>query len=493
MSISKKAVVLLCTLTSTCEAMWNVQEIQNLVQVPYWLGTSQQAFLQVPFSQEWMPVSSDTKTVKAEQLRICCVYPLNSCNANWFAEDLEWSQRPHGIPKAVKAFLRTSVNHHFGVDVMEIFSPPRVTKEAELQNRAGHQPTWRVGLALDLTTGYDFTCPRTRHRILRMLDQWRPCLVILSPPCTSFTPLRNLSNYKRAPEVVAAEEQEGDLLWDYALDVAEEQYWAMRAFLLEHPKLAKSWKKPRTVRFLQRPGIYVIYVDMCAYQLRTKEGMPAKKPTLLVTNCYTLAKMLHKRCPGDHEHRSLLGGRAAAAAEYTRPFVRAILRALRKHMESHGVMFLNSCESATSPLQPEPEPEPVLSSSLFEAVDAEARAITQPLAQYALHESAFQLEYQLFLQQCFPSQRILGGDGGRLPTLRRQPLPTIEEGATGSSSVDPVMENVKNQLRPIAESDQLQQQALDMRERTRKDGKLTISGDLRREVFRLHRNLGHPD
>ena len=55
------------------------------------------------------------------------------------------------------------------------------------------------------------------------------------------------------------------------------------------------------------------------------------------------------------------------------------------------------------------------------------------------------------------------------------------------------MERTKNQLRPLAESDELQQQAQDAREHTRKDGRLTIPAELRREVFRLHRNLGHPD
>lgn len=44
------------------------------------------------------------------------------------------------------------VNSHFGVDVTELYSPPRVTKEAELQNSMGLRPEWRVGQALDLTT-----------------------------------------------------------------------------------------------------------------------------------------------------------------------------------------------------------------------------------------------------------------------------------------------------------------------------------------------------
>ena len=133
---------------------------------------------------------------------------------------------------------------------------------------------------------------------------------------------------------------------------------------------------------------------------------------------------------------------------------------------------------------------PAMSTTMFQAVESELRAWAQPLSQFAIHEEDFQQELEVFHQQ-LPSQRILGGESGRLPTLRRLPLPTIDKDA--ARAIGPVMERTKNQLRPLAESDQLQQQAQDAREQTCKDGRLTIPAELRREVFRLHRNLGHPD
>lgn len=39
---------------------------------------------------------------------------------------------------------------------MEVYSPPRVTAEAKLQNKRGHKPAWKVGQAYDLTSGFDF-------------------------------------------------------------------------------------------------------------------------------------------------------------------------------------------------------------------------------------------------------------------------------------------------------------------------------------------------
>jgi hypothetical protein len=48
--------------------------------------------------------------------------------------------------------------------------------------------------------------------------------------------------------------------------------------------------------------------------LETKEGLPAMKPTVLVSNSeILLSPFANMRCKGYHEHGHLVGGRAAAA------------------------------------------------------------------------------------------------------------------------------------------------------------------------------------
>ena len=482
-SVAKMAAILLLTFSSNCEATWSLPGIQSFVQVPHWLGETQHAFLQD--QNGWLPLPPGSE-LKGRKFHIGLVYPLNSCNYNLFSEDMQWSCKGVSLPRGVKIFLNQSLSGHFGTDIMEVYSPPRVTLEAELQNRKGHKPAWRIGQAFDLTNGFDFRDRQTRIEVLRHIRKWRPALIILCPPCTTFSPLRNLSNFKRDYDVVLDEEEEGLLHWEYSLQLAEEQDDANRAFLLEQPRGAKSWEHPRARRLRARRTVYEITIDMCAFQLRTKEGELARKPTMIVTNCYPLVKMLHKRCSGYHHHQPLLGGRAAAAAQYTKPFVRAILRGLRHHLQFHGVVFTQSEGHAAV----EPLPQP-----LFHAVDSELRAWVQPLASYVLTESGFQEEFQVFATSMassstthFPSNRILGGGSGRVSTLRRQPLPALDDDVE-----EPVMKNVSNQLRPIAESREVQQLAEAMKAKARKDGKLEVSADLRREIFRLHRNLGHPD
>ena len=55
---------------------------------------------------------------------------------------------------------------------------------------------------------------------------------------------------------------------------------------------------------------------------------PAKKPTRFVSNGWCLLEELCRRCPGDHSHQPLMGGRAAAAAEYPDDLCHAVCRGL---------------------------------------------------------------------------------------------------------------------------------------------------------------------
>ena len=73
---------------------------------------------------------------------------------------------------------------------------------------------------------------------------------------------------------------------------------------------------------------------MCQFGMtshRDKKGGPigpVLKPTGMLTNSWCLQLELAKRCPRDHEHVHLIGGRAAAAQEYPRELCESIRRGL---------------------------------------------------------------------------------------------------------------------------------------------------------------------
>jgi hypothetical protein len=74
------------------------------------------------------------------------------------------------------------------VDIAEMCSPLRVTKEGE---KFGS----KVGEAMDLTTGWDFRKEEDQKRAMDYIDQYQPKLVIGSPMCTMFSVLQHWSKW----------------------------------------------------------------------------------------------------------------------------------------------------------------------------------------------------------------------------------------------------------------------------------------------------------
>ena len=70
------------------------------------------------------------------------------------------------------------------VDIAEIYSPPRVTTVALKFGM-------KTGLAMDLTTGWDFTRQEHREAAKEYRRRVKPRLLIGSPMCTMFSTLQN--------------------------------------------------------------------------------------------------------------------------------------------------------------------------------------------------------------------------------------------------------------------------------------------------------------
>ena len=79
-----------------------------------------------------------------------------------------------------------SLSHRlYSVDLCEVFSPPRVGKEAIKFGM-------KVGDAMDLTTGWDFNKAEDRERADIFVDEYEPMVLIGSPPCVAFSKLQSL-------------------------------------------------------------------------------------------------------------------------------------------------------------------------------------------------------------------------------------------------------------------------------------------------------------
>ena len=462
------------------------------------------------------------------------------------------------IPRPTRRFLTQEMRKK--PKIMEVYSPPRVNQQAK---KYGFQAAG----SLDLTTGWDFTKASHRKKALALIRELCPVLVILSPPCTTFSQLRNLSNYKRSPQQVEAEEAEGLQHLEFAVQIARLQRRAGRGFLFEHPKSATSWHTPSLARLAALPDVFNVSVDLCRFGLKSLSGLPALKPTLLLTNVESLATVLHRRCDGLHaQHGPLLGGQAHLAAKYTPEFVNAILQGIKQHVQNwikgrrghedywelldkavvrhhrvprrglflpHGVpgcpvsishlastrttvkvfphnnqkqTLVDDWRTSATPAQCTPHQwtgtttfpiasKVILPTPWQTAATYLVAATGHPIYAYLDHETAFHTEWK----SLFPSRRILGG------------------GAAASENLEPVAEedfdddmNLENALDREVDREEDEQQvarALARGEKSAEIGKRLkeqkekteleqdspyLHPELRRELYRVHRNLGHP-
>ena len=131
-------------------------------------------------------------------------------------------------------------------------------------------------------------------------------------------------------DAVRAKIEEGMAHIRFVCKIYQYQIRHRRYFLHEHPRSAKSWSALPIQNDLKHDSVYVTKCHQCQYGAisRTDSGgvAPILKPTRFMSNSLAMLKRLSKVCKGDHQHQALLGGRAAAAAFYPLPLLRAILQ-----------------------------------------------------------------------------------------------------------------------------------------------------------------------
>ena len=117
-------------------------------------------------------------------------------------------------------------------------------------------------------------------------------------------------------------------------------------FLHEQPAGAASWQEEVIARLRSDPRVQETVGHLCCYGLtsRDREGTlrPAMKATRWLSSAPEVLSELGRKCPnlggGEkiHTHQPLLGGRAAAAGEYTPELCRAILQGIQGQLRRDG-------------------------------------------------------------------------------------------------------------------------------------------------------------
>ena len=213
-----------------------------------------------------------------------------------------------------------------GPDVAEIYSPPRIVQEAGLRSYGGVKlkPGWSLDLTCnDPETGnpWDLSDGKVRTKVMGLIREGRPYMLICSPMCTAFSQIQALNVERRDPAVVRRELESAKDHVRWVMKLCAIQLRENRYFLFEHPKTATSWKMAEVLKVANMSGVDIVRMDMCRFGMMSKDeegpGL-VMKPTSMMTNSPEVAKRLSKRCSNreckegeQHRHVKLINGRAS--------------------------------------------------------------------------------------------------------------------------------------------------------------------------------------
>ena len=248
--------------------------------------------------------------------------------------------------KTMKKFKKISKNKNVdgtGVDVAEAFSPPRMSAMAE---KLGYKP----GFSLDLTRtnsegrAWDLSDQVMQEAALKLLDEQKPHVLVVSPPCTWFSTLMNLNIGKMQEEQVEKNLEKAIGHVAFAVLLCMRQAASGRKYILEHPAGASSWTLGITNKlYLAASGTRVVF-DFCMLGMKSTDEhgeAPAMKKTAIVTNSKKLVEVLKKyQCDHSHRHVMLLNGRAKACQEYPDEFCELVCKTVmeEKNQEAYGLI-----------------------------------------------------------------------------------------------------------------------------------------------------------
>jgi site-specific DNA-cytosine methylase len=123
-------------------------------------------------------------------------------------------------------------------DTAEIFSPARTSRRANERGLRG-------GFSLDLNfvdkvTGrkWDLSNPADQEKCKRLIARTKPRVLTVSPPCTLFSLLQNLSGGVKDMEAM----KKAIEMINFGVEMCLLQLKANRHFVFEHPASATSWK-----------------------------------------------------------------------------------------------------------------------------------------------------------------------------------------------------------------------------------------------------------
>ena len=154
----------------------------------------------------------------------------------------------------------------------------------------------RQGLAFDIELGHDLLQLSSRNEVRKYLNETKPGLVVVSPPCTMMSIMQNMNQkYLQDPDKYKQYVRrliEARTLWNFGIEICKTVMAYGGTFVLEQPWTSKAWKENRTQGLLTNPSTILVKNDQCQFGLVSENGNPHLKPTGWLTNNHTDGEFL---------------------------------------------------------------------------------------------------------------------------------------------------------------------------------------------------------
>lgn len=232
--------------------------------------------------------------------------------------------------------------------MVEIYSPPRVTKIANLL------PSLRCipGLALDLTTvdpedgePWDFSLKEKRQKARKLINEQNPYIVVGSPDCSKFSAWQHVNKHLRDPRIMKRELDQAMVHLEFCCQIYRDQLNRGRYVLHEHPSGASSWHKGCIQGLLGHPRVEISEMHQCQYGAKAEDGRPIRKATKWMSTSPKILELLSDECQGHAEpagsakprsgHAICRGNIARRAAIYSYKLCKTILVGIRRQLVEH--------------------------------------------------------------------------------------------------------------------------------------------------------------
>ena len=274
--------------------------------------------------------------------------------------------------------------------LLEVFAGcANLTKVANLRER------WNVLPAQDIKYGLDLTLEEHQKLLKDMIEQQRPDVISLSPPCGPWSTWQRMRKKKGVLRELRRQHMP---FWRFVVWVWAFQSQHGGVVILEQPQQSEALKLNV---MHERKGVWQKDIHLCGLGLRDKvSGMPHKKPTAIQMNHPVIENFPDVICqhqPGQHQPiegsvriqrdgRQVTMKRSTLAGEWTTPFCKWMLDGIERALEEAA----HTCHVAIT--------DPTPNNRIWETVPVEVEDTPegQLRQQLALHDYDTKYDYISF-------------------------------------------------------------------------------------------------